>query len=122
MLLSEAQIVELGERIARRLASLEDEIACELGESSVPLRRSGAISGSLAAQRARRGDVDLSEALRGIAEWRELRAAQRRLEEGTYGRCVVCGADISFEALCDRPLTQRCTDCRGAASPRPAPC
>ena len=41
MILSETQIVELSERIARRLASLEDEIACRLGEKGAPLPRLG---------------------------------------------------------------------------------
>ncbi|MBN9430676.1 MAG: hypothetical protein J0H09_29640 [Burkholderiales bacterium] len=113
MTLSQAQIVELSECIARRLASLEDEIACRLGEKGAPLPRLGEMTGhGAAAGQTLLGDVDLTEALRGIDEWRELRAAQRRLEEGEYGRCIDCGVELPFEFLRDRPLAQRCVDCQ----------
>lgn len=112
MILSEAQIVELSERIARRLASLEDEIACRLGETGAAVSRVGEMANHGAtAGPVLMGDVDLTEALRGIDEWRELRAAQRRIEEGEYGRCIDCGAELPFEFLRDRPLAQRCVDC-----------
>ena len=64
MTLSQAQIVELSECIARRLASLEDEIACRLGEKGAPLPRLGEMTGhGAAAGQTLLGDIDLTEAL-----------------------------------------------------------
>ena len=41
-------------------------------------------------------------------------AAMRRLDEGTYGRCEVCGAEIAEERLTSEPLATRCAQ-HGAA-------
>ena len=35
-------------------------------------------------------------------------AAMRRLDEGTYGRCEVCGAEIAEERITSDPLATRC--------------
>jgi DnaK suppressor protein len=37
--------------------------------------------------------------------------ALRRLEEGTYGRCVECGDDIAATRLRALPFAVRCKDC-----------
>ena len=38
--------------------------------------------------------------------------ALERIEEGTYGRCSVCGEPIPFERLECVPDTTRCVTCR----------
>lgn len=38
----------------------------------------------------------------------ELEAAAKRLDEGTYGLCEVCGAQIDEERLEALPLTRYC--------------
>lgn len=38
----------------------------------------------------------------------ELAAARRRIDEGTYGRCEVCHAEISEERLDALPATRTC--------------
>jgi DnaK suppressor protein len=35
-----------------------------------------------------------------------------RIEDGSYGRCVECGADIGIERLKARPVTTLCIDCK----------
>jgi RNA polymerase-binding transcription factor DksA len=37
-------------------------------------------------------------------------AALRRLDEGSYGRCEVCGAQLGADALQANPLATRCAD------------
>jgi DnaK suppressor protein len=37
--------------------------------------------------------------------------ALKRMEAGTYGRCVVCGADIAFERLLVFPEAPNCVAC-----------
>ena len=39
--------------------------------------------------------------------------ALQRMEDGTYGRCAECGAEISAARLEVRPLSVRCVDCAG---------
>jgi DnaK suppressor protein len=41
---------------------------------------------------------------------KEVRAALRRIEEGTYGKCVDCGRDISPARLEAVPWTPYCRD------------
>ncbi|ROT94801.1 TraR/DksA family transcriptional regulator [Altererythrobacter sp. FM1] len=61
--------------------------------------------------------VDLSddEALEGVdsilrEEIAQVRAALARIENGTYGKCAVCGKLISRARLQARPIATRCID------------
>jgi DnaK suppressor protein len=42
---------------------------------------------------------------------RSVRDALRRLEDGRYGRCEICGAEIEQERLVAVPETDRCLGC-----------
>lgn len=44
---------------------------------------------------------------------RQLDAAGRRLDDGTYGRCERCGQPISAGRLSARPTATTCIDCAG---------
>ena len=46
----------------------------------------------------------------GKEEIKAIRAALGRIEEGTYGECVVCGEEISEERLEAVPHTPFCKD------------
>lgn len=41
----------------------------------------------------------------------EIHAALDRMDAGTYGDCVQCGAGIAVERLTDLPWTTRCESC-----------
>jgi len=41
-----------------------------------------------------------------------LEEALRRIEEGTYGVCLVCGKQIPTERLCEVPHTRHCVPCK----------
>jgi RNA polymerase-binding transcription factor DksA len=45
----------------------------------------------------------------------EIDAALGRIDAGTYGRCVSCGAEIPEERLELRPFAGRCVACTQAA-------
>ena len=117
MPLPETQIGELLAQIRQRLAVLEEEISRKLGQASEEFSAfervgdSGDLSSIL-----NEGEVEMSEALRDIDEWRGLRAALRRVEEGTYGVCIDCGVEIPFERLHASRLAalRRLPDARGA--------
>lgn len=60
----------------------------------------------------REGDEVLeSMGLSGQQEIRMIEAALQRIEEGEYGACMKCGAEISEERLNVLPFTPFCKSC-----------
>jgi RNA polymerase-binding transcription factor DksA len=57
-------------------------------------------------------DVGEAEVTRDLAELRRLEAARKRIAEGSYGRCVDCGADIPVERLRAELDAERCIGCQ----------
>lgn len=57
-------------------------------------------------------DLGNAELSRDLQELRELEAAQARLADGTFGRCIDCGREIEFERLSAYPTAVRCFDCQ----------
>ena len=41
----------------------------------------------------------------------DVEAAMRRLEDGTYGQCEVCGTLLAADQLENQPAAQRCPTC-----------
>ena len=64
----------------------------------------------------RQGD-EVLEALgqHDLDEVRQIDAALKRIEDGTYGTCVRCGNDISAERLTILPATPLCKACAAGA-------
>jgi RNA polymerase-binding transcription factor DksA len=44
---------------------------------------------------------------------RDVQGALKRLDDGTYGRCEICGKDIGDERLRARPEARYCVDDQG---------
>jgi len=44
----------------------------------------------------------------------EINAALQRIEEGTYGKCVVCGKPIEEKRLLAIPEARKCIKCKAA--------
>ncbi|MFL6137040.1 MAG: TraR/DksA family transcriptional regulator [Frankiaceae bacterium] len=62
-------------------------------------------------------DSDREQSMREVVDGRrqEVEAALRRLDGGSYGRCVDCGNELSPERLDARPEAARCVDCQAKA-------
>lgn len=85
------------------------------------LRRVGKIEGDLRAPhdrdwQERASELENDEVLEGLdemtrAEVRQLRAALRRIESGSYGTCNTCGQPISEDRLIAVPSAVTCVDC-----------
>jgi RNA polymerase-binding transcription factor DksA len=58
------------------------------------------------------GDLGEAEVTRDLAELRSLDAARKRIEDGSYGLCTDCGADIPLERLRAELGAERCVDCQ----------
>lgn len=50
---------------------------------------------------------------RHVEELRDIETALRRMDDGEYGECSACGADIGFERLKVYPTAKRCVRCQG---------
>src|SRR5690606_19231540 len=61
-------------------------------------------------------EVTLSQA---ATELRQVTAARRRIEDGSYGGCQDCGESIAERRLLAMPSTRFCTECQ-AIHERPA--
>src|ERR671933_187021 len=82
----------------------EQEVSGELSA----IDQHPADSSDVTEQRAR--DFAIDQILEAEAE--QLREAQRRKDEGTYGICEECGRKISKERLEARPEATLCIDCQ----------
>lgn len=57
-------------------------------------------------------DLNLAMLNRHVEELRETDAARTRVEDGTYGACEDCGADIGIDRLRAQPSARRCIVCQ----------
>jgi DnaK suppressor protein len=62
--------------------------------------------------------LDRMMAFRTSPWFYEIRAALRRIEEGSYGTCLMCKASIPFDFLARRPTARLCLHCRKILKPR----
>jgi DnaK suppressor protein len=65
----------------------------------------------IADERLQKG-LRYAEAERDMAELRDIGAARARLENGEFGRCIDCGADIPRARLEALPAAARCIECQ----------
>lgn len=64
-------------------------------------------------------EVRHAEQLRDQQELHAVRAALKRIAEGTYGECVACGKQIALERLKASPAAMRCIACQTKAEAKP---
>lgn len=90
-----------------RLAHLGLEVARLEAESSQPLEA------DWEEQANQIEDMEASQGLEAVRlqEANQIRAALRRIDQGTYGTCAHCGADISPARLAAMPTATNCINC-----------
>lgn len=66
------------------------------------------------ATRAQLGEIDDAQERRDIEEIALVKAALHRLDVGTYGDCLDCGAEIGLQRLLVQPAASRCASCQAA--------
>ena len=57
-------------------------------------------------------EVRYAEAVSDQQELQDVRAALQRLDDGSYGECVVCGKAIAVPRLQAFPSAKRCIQCQ----------
>jgi RNA polymerase-binding transcription factor DksA len=103
--------------LAKRLAELRpliaDEVATEASERYRDL--AGEVTDSadaaVAAELAGTENVLIGK---HVQEVRDIEAALKRMESGTYGTCIECGMPIELARLKAYPTCKRCTPCQRA--------
>lgn len=99
----EEQLTELEARQARIAEDLAEPLNADSGEQAVEMEDDASLEGQ------------------GALIAREIASVKRalaRIEDGTYGECVRCGADIAPGRLEARPEAALCIDCAQAAERR----
>lgn len=113
--LTPQQAQRLREALDRRSALLIEEVRTELERSGEQqyIELAGRVTDTGDAATA---DVlaDLGAAIvdRQVNEIRDIDAARKRIEAGSYGVCMDCGTDIPFERLMAYPTAKRCFSCQ----------
>lgn len=64
------------------------------------------------------GNIGRAELERDALEMAALHQALRRIDDGEYGVCTECGADIPLARLQAQPAAHRCTVCQSAHEKR----
>jgi DnaK suppressor protein len=57
-------------------------------------------------------DLENAAASRDLTELRAIEAARKRIDNGTYGQCIECDCEISYERLLAQPTAERCAPCQ----------
>ncbi|MBZ6378421.1 conjugal transfer protein TraR [Pacificimonas flava] len=99
----QAMQAELEQRLARVERDLGEPLNADSSEQAVELSDDEVLEGE------------------GILVARELASVRRalgRIEQGSYGECVRCGADIAPGRLEARPEAALCIACASAETPR----
>src|SRR6476659_9426048 len=100
------------EDAGRLLAEREERLEAELAELTKPPGEVGAISFGKRVGEGTSMAVDRLAAVSAqqhlLAMLEEVRRARRRVADGTYGTCEVCGEPVPEERLAVRPWAVRC--------------
>ena len=103
--------------VRERLLKRRDELRQRASEASADLRHEAdPLSADFAEQVTQREHDDVLGAISSSAhaELQQVEAALRRLDQGHYGICVVCGEPIEAGRLAAVPYAQRCSSCAEA--------
>lgn len=106
--------------VRERLLKRRDELRQRASEASADLRHEAdPLSADFAEQVTQRENDDVLGAIShsARAELEQVEAALRRLAQGRYTTCSVCGGEIEAERLGAVPYTDKCRACAEGARP-----
>jgi RNA polymerase-binding protein DksA len=107
------------DRVQRALSHLEDEHSGSIEDETDELATAGDNHLSDMASATLDREIDYSLEANSEQHLAEIDAALKRIEEGTYGTCVVGGEDIGQERLEAMPWASLCIDHARAREQRP---
>jgi len=95
-----AELSERRDRVARHTRHRDEPLPPDFADQAVELGNAGTLVAL---------DAELNREIRQIEQ------ALRRIEDGTYGSCARCGANISPARLQALPDASLCIDCASAS-------
>lgn len=98
------------ERLAHEIEDLERDSATNLTDASGENNYRDHMADQGTATFGKELDMSLEDNARDM--YAAVQRAIARVEEGTYGRCVRCGAEIPVERLCAMPAAELCITCK----------
>jgi len=104
-------ITEVNKLALKTLLQLEDELSKRLESLSADMTKSHDPDSSEQAVERENDEVIAQLENDTRVELQQVRHAMKRLEQGTYHDCAICGDEISLERLTAIPYTQYCIDC-----------
>lgn len=126
--LTQAQILEVNDALAKRKRELVVEVRTELLASDNQHFRDIAGSVTDAADEALASclvDIEAAFLDRHVRELRDIDEARERIRLGQYGVCIVCSDVIPYARLLAYPTAKRCLGCQQLRekthSPKPLP-
>ena len=114
--LTAARYEELTRMLVERQREILNEVQCKIRE----VRAVGSERDHEVLDPGETSDVDIQEDIEfALIQMKaeilsKINAALSRLEEGTYGRCFECGAEIAGPRLRALPFAGRCKNCEEA--------
>ena len=112
---TEARLTRLRATLERRRTQLKRRVAAERQAETEghPDLSSGGHDRGDEAQAGMQSDVNQALQTREQGEIQEIDAALVRMDAGTYGICVDCGAEVGARRLDAYPAARRCRACEG---------
>lgn len=110
-MLDTAQLKGIEDRLRARAAQLTVEVDAVRRRAGIGLGREVSDAKEVASV-GTQIVIDDAEVDRDLAELREIQAARQRIQKGTYGSCVDCGADIEPDRIQAQPQASRCLQCQ----------
>jgi DnaK suppressor protein len=111
------QLGEISRQLTQRAEELRRQIRGKLGEAADTAFATDHQWSDAGAAFAEAG-VEYAEAQRDIVELRSILQALPRIEEGNYGICADCGADIPAARMIAQPAALTCIACQSARERR----
>lgn len=115
MTLTREQLAELENHLRERLRSLKADVNDRLQQTSTEgLQDLNGTVGDTGDESVAHmmTDLTLTAATRDVNGLREVEAALRRIDDGTYGECIDCGGEIGYDRLKAYPTAMRCVTCQ----------
>lgn len=103
---------------AAALGTVQDEIQRTSDPDDLSLEKIPSDAGDRS-EADRETDTTISMAQRHAAELEEIDAALARIEDGSYGTCEECDANIGAPRLEAQPTARRCIACQEQLEQRP---
>jgi RNA polymerase-binding protein DksA len=105
--MNQSQLAEFREQLEKQKTELADRV------SKIKADIGSGLEADSAEQATQLENRDVLTALvrEGEEELVQIKAALRRMDDGTFGTCVACGESISPERLEARPYSSECIGC-----------